>query len=200
MEITKSTIECYKLRSKENSLWADITIDSLGNTGRVQIASDYGSWQYYWGSCGESFKKFLTGLNISYVAGKFGENSWFDLPSTITNLRSSIISENYPEIDKDDYDMEDSEEKESYEEEVKYRQSQIDETIEPDLKRLSSAGSENEFVDIWYRCEKLSDYIERPDMVHRISPLFERFWKEIWLVFIVELQNENTKDIVSAEN
>ena len=75
---TRSTVECYKIRS-DRGLWADITIDANGKAGRVQIASDYGSWENYWGACGSEFKEFLCGLDIDYAAGKFGESKWFDL-------------------------------------------------------------------------------------------------------------------------
>ena len=51
LTVTKSTVEVYKIRSNEFA-WADITIDASGNKGRISIASDYGSWQNYWGACG----------------------------------------------------------------------------------------------------------------------------------------------------
>lgn len=199
MEIKKSTIECYKLRSKTSSVWADITLDSLDRAGRLQIASDYGNWQYYWGSCGESFKKFLTGLDIGYVANKFGENRYFDLNATLKNLKDCIISENFPEINADDYDLTDEEEKASFEDEKLSRQSKIDE-FNNDFERLSNAYDENDFVHIWYQCDNIIELVERPDIVHCISPLFLRFWNEIWPFFINELKKENEKDTVVAEN
>ncbi len=70
-KITKSTCEVYKLRHECGMYWADITLDCGEKSGRIQIASDYGTWQNYWGCCGCSFKEFLTRLDVEYTAGKF---------------------------------------------------------------------------------------------------------------------------------
>lgn len=198
MEITKTAIECYKLRSKTSTIWADITIDNLENTGRIQIASDFGNWCYYWGSCGESFKKFLTQLDIGYLSNKFGENRWFDIEETISLLKR-YINEELPEIDQI-YDMEDAVEKANYEKKKQDREEQLKD-FDNDFKHLSNASSEQEFVSIWWECNKITKFIERPDLMHRISPLFERFWNEIWLEFVKELEKEirNEKNIASIE-
>ena len=70
--VTKSTCEVYKLRHECGMYWADITLDCASKSGRIQIASDYGSWQNFWSCCGCSFKEFLTRLDMQYTAGKFG--------------------------------------------------------------------------------------------------------------------------------
>ena len=70
--INKTQCEVYKLRHECGMYWADITVDSGEKSGRIQIASDYGSWQNYWSCCGCSFKEFLTKLDMQYTAGKFG--------------------------------------------------------------------------------------------------------------------------------
>ena len=92
MTIEKTTVECYRLRHS-SGMWADITIDANKETGRIQIASDYGSWQNYWGSCGKPFKLFLQSLDKYYVAGKFGASKWFDAVKTVAEYRA-VIKEN----------------------------------------------------------------------------------------------------------
>lgn len=87
--VTKTHVECYKLRRPgTGDGWADITLDVNGNAGRIQIASDYGSWEHYWGSCGCPFKEFLINLSkdIHYAAGKFGEGKWFDQEATMADM------------------------------------------------------------------------------------------------------------------
>ena len=93
--ITKSNIELYKFRKENGDEWADITIDENGTTGRISIASNWGSWQNYWDFCGRSFKEFLTKLNCEYdceyVANKFGVGRCFDLEKTINFYKNNII-------------------------------------------------------------------------------------------------------------
>jgi hypothetical protein len=72
--IEKSQCEVYILRRREGSeYWADITVHCNNNAGRIQIASDYGSWQNYWGHCACPFKEFLIKLSrdMDYAATKF---------------------------------------------------------------------------------------------------------------------------------
>ena len=47
----------------------------------------------------------------------------------------------------------------------------------------------------------ITTFIERPDLMHKISPMFERFWNEIWLEFVKELEKEiqNEKNIANIE-
>lgn len=49
MVIEKTQIELYKVRLDGGQGWADISIDAKEKSGRIQIASDWGAWQYYWG-------------------------------------------------------------------------------------------------------------------------------------------------------
>jgi hypothetical protein len=78
--IEKAQCEVYMLRlRKGGGYWADITLHCHNNAGCIQIASDYGRWQYYWGACGCPFKEFLTELNdMEYVASKFGAKNMDD--------------------------------------------------------------------------------------------------------------------------
>lgn len=164
--ITKTQIECYKIRSGKGA-WADITIDAQGNTGRIQIASDYGSWQYYWGACGERFKRFLADLDIYYAAGKFGEGNWFDLDKTIENLKSRIkeYSADYPEKKAE---------------------------LKSELKELKDSSCKEEFVaKMWQSPEILEMEGHNPEMITDVSPSFKKFWEVLWPVFIEELKKEN---------
>ena len=173
--ITKSTVICYKIRFKESSLWADITIDENDKAGRLQIASDFGDWQYYWGSCGESFKKFLIGLDIHYTAGKFGADRWFDLDKTIALLKSQV------------------EEYLSYEGYLsKTNLKTLKEKLSAEIKILEHEVScKDEFIHkMWDSEELIKMFDSSPDIITGIEPLFQRFWDEIWSVFVQELKKE----------
>lgn len=92
--VSKSQIQCYKFRAKNMSwTWADISIDDNGESGRIQIASDFGDWQYYWSACGMPFKKFLSELNIDYMAGKMGAGKFFDHDATLDLYRKETIKD-----------------------------------------------------------------------------------------------------------
>ncbi len=66
-----------------------ITLD--GNRNRIWIESpEYGHFTYQWGSPGESFKSFVTGLNKQYVLGKFKIEEVFDKRATFAALRNAI--------------------------------------------------------------------------------------------------------------
>jgi hypothetical protein len=168
--ITKSTVECYKIRSTSiHNGWADITIDSKGTTGRIQIASDYGDWQYYWGACGMPFKEFLISLGKDYLAGKFGEDNYFDYNRTIRQYKKDILD---------------------------YRK---DETISAEaardmwdeLENLITYGEREFSVGLWVDCPKLMVFYDNTPTLHRtISPMFELFWNKLWLPFMDELKNE----------
>ena len=163
-KIEKSTVECYKIRH-ESGYWADITIDSAGETGRIQIASDYGDYQRYWGSAGTNFKEFLTGLGIEYAAKKFGADRWFDLDKTITCLKTRIAE-----------NIEDKEELKEFENE---------------LIELNNSSCLEEFCSIARDCEKLWEFEDgRPDLRYSITPQFKSFWKNVWPIFINQLKTE----------
>ena len=166
---TKSTVECYKIRGTKSGVWADITIDANEKAGRLQIASDYGSWQYYWGSCGLNFKDFLISLNIDYVANKFGEGNWFDLDKTISNLESNI--KEFTQYDT--------------------IQDLKNELLE-ELKNLEESSGKDEFVHKMWNSPKIMDMADgTPNLETSISPQFQNFWKILWQVFKEELKAES---------
>lgn len=162
--VTKTTVECYKIRGKRGA-WADIVVDSNGNAGRIQIASDYGSWEHYWGSCGVGFKKFLIGLDIHYAAGKFGEGRWFDHEATMEQLRVDILSHT-----------------DSKEERLE---------LTEELDTLKDCDEVNTFCHLAFECENLHKIWDgSPDIKTNISPSFRQFWEKLWPVFIAELKKE----------
>lgn len=167
VSVTKTTVECYKIRNKYT--WADITIDANGNTGRIQIASDYGSWQNYWGSCGKSFKEFLLHLDKHYVAGKFGADRWFDSEKTIKAFKQCII-----ENRRNGYlDFETA--REAYDE----AESLNDYTQETEFYR--ELDDKSEIMRLYDHC---------PDLSYGIESGFENFWNKVWPIFINTLESE----------
>ena len=81
MEITKKNLQVYRLRNfKDSTIWADIYIDENGDRtgGALTIRSDYGSWDYYWGSCGKTLKEFICGIGIDYLMNKLSSRNEFD--------------------------------------------------------------------------------------------------------------------------
>jgi len=167
MKITKEKIEVYKIRGLKGGAWADITLDRGESSGRLQIASDYGNWSYYWGSCGESFNKFLCSLDIHYTAGKFGESDWFDHNATISNLVNRIdeYSEDYPDLKS---------------------------VLLEELDNLKSAYDKDEFTHSMWNCDNIL-HMEghQPDLIKDITPSFNQFWDKIWLGFVEHLKKED---------
>lgn len=164
LTITKSQVEVYKIRSNEFA-WADITIDASGNKGRISIASDYGSWQNYWGACGESFKQFLQGLNIDYAANKFGADRWFDLDGTIKYLEERI----------QDYSTGDDKE-----------------GLLNELNDLKDTSGKEEFIHVIQNCDSIMEMEDHmPDLNYSIEPSFKSFWNELWPELLREFKKES---------
>lgn len=163
--IEKSTVECYKIRHSSGMYWADVTIDSQGTKGRIQIASDYGSYQNYWGACGTNFKDFLSRLNIEYAADKFGADRWFDLDKTIASLRIRISEniDNKEEISK----------------------------FAEELIQLNNSSCLEEFVSIMHDCHNIMDFeCGTPDITYGITPQFKKFWKHVWPILLEQFKKE----------
>jgi hypothetical protein len=165
--IEKSAVECYKIRNSE--VWADITIDANESTGRIQIASDYGSWQYYWGACGKPFKQFLTELDKYYAASKFGASRWFDSEKTVAEYRA-VIKENA----NDGYIS---------------KKKKIDALAE--LQCLEESSCKEEFCRNLEDCSEIMRiYDHCPALVYGIDPSFDKFWSILWPVFINHIKRE----------
>lgn len=167
MEITKSNSEVYKIKSSET--WANITIESLGKKGYISIQSDYGNWSNYWGSCGDSFKKFLTSLNIDYFAGKVGEDNFIDVEGSLKNM--------YHTISKAYLDNE--------------IESDVLEDIKKEISILEGCRSENFDSELWH-CENIVDFFDSdPPYIKCVSPRFNSFWEKVWMPFCEYLKSEN---------
>lgn len=160
-KITKTTVEIYKIRFESGLYWANFTVDDLGEKGRIQIASDFGSWQYYWNGCGCPFKEFLTQLEIEYTAGKFGESRWFDHEATIKQFKIDILQAR--------------------------RSGDIDEEIAKELWNeiplLEDATNQDVFANEIHSMELFRFYNFYPEMETSISPQFAKFWKICWSEF-----------------
>jgi hypothetical protein len=169
MKITKTTVECYKVRDLKEG-WANITIDDLGEKGRVQIASDFGDWQYYWNACGCPFKVFLTRLNLDYVADKFREDEHINIEKTIKGYKESVLqSRRFGDLKK-----------------------KRARAVYDDIKQLQKDWwSPNDFKEAMHLKVHLLKYFDNmPEASYDVSPMFKRFWKEIWLPFMANLKNE----------
>lgn len=167
--LTKSAVECYKIRHPSGMYWADITIDSKGNAGRIQIASDYGDYQSYWGACGVPFKEFLAKIGIDYAAKKFGANDWFDHEGTLTSYRNDVLNyRRHERITKE-------EAREMWDE----------------IKALYDCSGKEEFVAEMYQKDALMDFYDHcPDLKKDITPQFKTFWHTCWQVLLSEFKKE----------
>lgn len=168
--INRTKCELYKIRHKSGMYWADITLDYTESTGRIQIASDYGDWQNYWGACGCGFKEFLTRLDIFYTAGKFGCSNWFDINKTIEVL-TEAINERFEQEDID-ADKRDS--------------------LLAEVEKLSGCGQHEYWSLMSYDLEELGSFFEPCEIPNEtgITPQFRQFWNEAWAVFIEQLKSE----------
>ena len=79
----------YTLRWKDSACWAVFFVDE--ETYCLTVMSDYGDYAYRWGQPGESFKKFLTGCDRSYVMGKLqGGEDYFDHHESMKKLEKFV--------------------------------------------------------------------------------------------------------------
>jgi hypothetical protein len=175
--ITKSTVECYKIRHPSGMYWADITIDTVPGSrqGRIQIASDYGSYQCFWGACGPTFKDFLAHINIDYAASNFGATGWFDLNETIKGIRHLAL-EQKAFIEKDEYKL-----------------------IQSEIKDLSDYVHEHEFINEYWNKKNLIKLYDGsyPDIVKGITPQFKKFWDTCWKVLLNEFEKEKVLETIN---
>lgn len=61
------TAESYTLRTKNGDWLGQIVLTS---DGAFMSVTDYGNLSFAWRSFGDDFKKFLIGLDVSYLASK----------------------------------------------------------------------------------------------------------------------------------
>jgi hypothetical protein len=167
--IDKTTVECYKIRHRSGMYWADINVDSMGTKGRISIASDFGKYSYFWGACGCSFKEFLMDLPMEYAADKFDADRWFDLEATISSYKRNVLESRRSE----DIDAE------------------LARSIYDEIKDLQQCSNENEFTGMMWNQHCLMQYYDNcPELYRTMTPLFRRFWENVWPVFIDQLKSE----------
>lgn len=168
--ITKTTVECYKIRHESGMYWADITVDVTGDrSGRISISSDYGNYGNYWGACSGGFKQFLIDLNIEYAADKFNADRWFDLDRTLKSYKQKLLKNRRNENYTTEYARE----------------------IWNEIEYLEDCSSISEFEAImWQQTKLMRMYDHTPDITYGITPQFKKFWQTIWPIFINQLKQE----------
>jgi hypothetical protein len=182
MKVTyANNIEVYKFREVSNShLWANIYIDVADNdkdgAGAILIRSDYGSWDFFWGSCGSPFKKFLTEIGKDYLTGKLcGADKEFRQHEWQIDARR-IVDEYFA-----DYDPEDE-----------GRASAIEELDDID-KNCNFHSSEGMYAYLNGESPTLTDVFsdsgEYPNG-NFVPRQLEMFVEQIWPVFVEELKKE----------
>ncbi len=175
--ITQTAVESYKFKHPSGMYWADITVDENPKGGRIQIASDFGNWAYYWNSA--PFKDFLCGLGISLplrgkdAADKFGCDQHFDFVETIAFIRKAI-----------------REHGSEYEHKAK---------LAKEANTLENEGYHyEEFCRTFdLECPLLREMFEFCAPVqYCIAPGFRKFWQMVWPLFVAELKKEKVEETI----
>lgn len=178
--IKKTTTETYTLRG-ERCLWAKINLDISGNTVNVMISSDYGSFNYYWCSCGENPKKFLTTISMDYAMGKLmggyqnmNEPDW---ESRIKEIKNMVL----------EYRKERSLNKDKAREIYDYIKNDLN------LKMYEFSCDENMyfkeltenriFDDLFYDFDAIPTHT-------KLKHIVNEFWEDIWIPFTNFLKEE----------
>jgi hypothetical protein len=97
-QVSKSTSETYHITVPGSCLWANITINPIGD---LNIQSDYGDFNYGWRSFGKDFKEFLLRIfekanqDGSYLYDKLHDSnkaSMVDVKRTIAAWKEEVIN------------------------------------------------------------------------------------------------------------
>jgi hypothetical protein len=168
MKVEKTTIELYRIRLDKGG-WADITMDDNGNAGRISIASDWGSWERFWGACGSSFKQFISTLDIHYTASKFGEDRFTDVEKTLKLWKTEVLERRK-------------------EEDISRQDARV---IYDQIKELEENCDSSSLVSACQHMDELLDFFDYcPDFTTCISPTFQAFWDKIFVPFKNHLKEE----------
>lgn len=152
--VTKTTVELYRFRHPSGMYWADITIDSGEKSGRISIASDFGTYSNYWSHAGQAFKEFLGEIAIDYAADKFGADRWFDHAETLLRF-----SEYANESSKED----------------------LRDLIMEEIRNLQEHTQKESFiVELMHSPGLMRLFDGCPELEYSITPQFKRLWKEVW--------------------
>ncbi|TGE29766.1 hypothetical protein [Hymenobacter metallicola] len=171
--VAKSTVECYKIRSVNGGFaWADITIDANSRGGRIQIASDYGDWQHYWGAAGSDFKAFLEGISHDYAASKFGAERWINVKATVKQYKQDLIEARREEALTQD--------------EARQIYDEITELEHESNNSIVAAIQATTHLESF-----LYDTSGIPELSYEDNPHFRHFWEELWPVLLAEFKKES---------
>lgn len=161
--VTKTTVECYKLRHSSGMYWADITIDETGpNAGRIAIASDFGSWNTSWNAMGGTLKEFLPKCDIGYLCKNFASRTHFNADATIEGLKKTLI-EHVRQGHTD----------------IKGARPVFDQIVE-----CEGYYHKAEFEHFIYNQRELMGYFETPELIMEYDPGLVRFFDMVWPEFI----------------
>lgn len=175
MKITKIKTETYSLSG--NSTWGKINLDIKDETVNVMITSDFGDYNYYWGSCGSNPKEFLASIDKQYTLKKLCQNSKENLfiPDYIQRkkqMKLDLINA------RKEYEINKNDAKEIWD----------------NINFLPNYfHSEDEYIHELMNNNILDDFYEFYDEVpsdSKINPIVDQFWEKIWVPFTNELKNE----------
>lgn len=180
VDITKKNTETYTLRG-DKCLWAKINLECGEESVNVMISSDYGEYNYYWGSCGMDPKQFLIKLNWHYCMKKLMQGTdnmyepdWSERKKSFKELVIALRKE--------------------YRVEKELIRKQWDRMIEI----FDDCGNS---IDLYYTKvinEELFWQDEYPlfydvDSIpedRKLQPQVMRFWNDLWTPFIMHLKEE----------
>jgi hypothetical protein len=167
-KVTKSYVTSYKIRKQNGHGWADITVDIGKECVRLQISSDYGDWQNFWGSTGIDPIDFLKKIDIGYAASKFGCGRHFNSDKTIVNIKKQII----------EYRREDG------------LSEMVARQYYDDIKEAESEFVFYEEKDLYFALQGKDIYDFFSDglpIATEVEPGFRQFWMELWPIFLTAI-------------
>lgn len=163
----------FRLQDSQHNI-VRITIEPDPNNptgGYLAINGDFGDYSYYWGAMRKGgVLPFLKQVNMEYMAGKFGKSRYFDLKSTIEEMKRVV--------------METREEKQKKEVALKVIENIRQETEEFGEDSITYNGI------FWDNHHIISDFFDTPDTYYTIDPKFKRFWEKMWRPFILYLNKK----------
>lgn len=161
--VTKTTVECYKLRHSSGMYWADITLDQTGpNAGRIAIASDFGSWNTSWNAMGGTLKEFLTKCDIDYLCKNFANRTHFNADATIKGMKDVLFQHRRKEW------IEQGEARKVYDA----------------IVGLAGCHEKWEFEHHFFSDSNLTVFFETLDISMEFEPGLIRFFEMVWPEFI----------------
>jgi len=170
----------YELRNIEHCSYAFITLTDLWeNAGMLSIVSDYGSWNYLWGSMGSDIRNFLSHTGVGYLMDKLtydkrSDAEYFNERKTLHEIKRKII----------DYRADDTISKELARE-------AWDEAV--DLFDERTFDTPNEYATVVMEtCNALWKVFDFEDMplVKEYSPSIKAFFEHVWPIFIEEIKGK----------